>query len=306
MNTKRTCGSFTPGRETEVQVIPTEHPEKKWKNIIKASINAADKRGNEHNVRSVSEVLLCYKSTGNSSHEFQKFLSFLFFLPPSPIAPSAQILNGVTQSNGTFIAVCIFVWVRLKWSPHELTFPELGSNLGREIVVWTRLSSIPSSSEAGAELGEAAMLWAVANNLCALMLLGSLPYREGCSWLIEVLSRGWQLQLDLSSLPGSSPPACACFWQLGLLVIPVSQLPHKAAWASGTADSACLSNPDQLNNCVCALSQGETQKRPILGPLCISFCASISLAVRWGKDFQKLPQAGTSGPAHAHNVPRWG
>lgn len=49
------------------------------------------------------------------------------------------------------------------------------------MVVWRVLSSTPSSSEAGAELGEAAMLQAVANNLCTFMLSGFLPYAEGCS-----------------------------------------------------------------------------------------------------------------------------
>lgn len=89
-----------------MQMIPTEHPEKKRKKIIKANINAADRRGSKHNVQSVSEVLLCYKSTENSSHEFQKFLSLLYFLPPFPKAPSAQIMDvGVTQSSGVFVAV---------------------------------------------------------------------------------------------------------------------------------------------------------------------------------------------------------
>lgn len=57
------------------------------KKIIKANINTAERRGNKCNVRSVSELLLHYKSMENSSHEFQKFLS-------GPEAPSAQIICG--------------------------------------------------------------------------------------------------------------------------------------------------------------------------------------------------------------------
>lgn len=41
---------------------------------------------------------------------FRSFSLFFFFLLPSPKAPSAQVTDdGVTQSKGGFIAVCIFI-----------------------------------------------------------------------------------------------------------------------------------------------------------------------------------------------------
>lgn len=70
------------------------------------------------------------------------------------------------------------------------------------MVLWRGLSSISSSAEA--ELGEVVMFWAAENNLKTLVLSGSLPCPEGCRWLMEVSGRGWQLQLDLSSLSGCS------------------------------------------------------------------------------------------------------
>lgn len=145
-------------------MIPTERPEKKWKEIIKANISAADRRGNEHNVHSVSEALVCYKSTGNSSHKFQKFLSFFSCLLPQK--PCQLRLWMMDTKQWCF-------YCSLHISVGELTSPELGSTLGRVVVLWKGLSSTPSRSGAGTELGEAAALWAVANKLCVLLLSGS-------------------------------------------------------------------------------------------------------------------------------------
>lgn len=93
--------------------IPTEHLENKNKKIIKANINTTERRGNQCNMCSVSEVLLHYKSMGNSSHEFQKFLYFLFFSFPLP-QKLHQLRLYVTQRNGIVIAICIFLCMRLK------------------------------------------------------------------------------------------------------------------------------------------------------------------------------------------------
>lgn len=44
-----------------MQMIPTEHPEKKQKRIIKANINAEDRRENEHNVCSLWSAAVLQK-----------------------------------------------------------------------------------------------------------------------------------------------------------------------------------------------------------------------------------------------------
>lgn len=132
-------------------------------------------------MHSVSEVLLCYKSTENGSHEFQKFLSLLYFLPPSPKAPSAQIMDdGVTQSSGVFVAVYVFVVgeadvkspgvsiSRTGWgAPWEGKWLHGGYSalcplVWRLVQHWERL-----------------LLWVVANNPCTLMLSASLPCQGG-------------------------------------------------------------------------------------------------------------------------------
>lgn len=230
---------------------------------------------------------------------------YLFSLPPSSKAPSAQIMNdGATQSNGIFIAVYIFQWVRKWWSSRELTFPELGSTLGRVMVVWKGLSSTPSRSGAGAELGEATVLQAVANNPCALLLSGSLPYPEGRSWWTDVLSRGFQLQLDLSSLLGCShhQHVSACGSQVSWLFLSPSSPTKQHSLVGLQTLSACsaLSGKQQ-----CAWpSLGGTQKRPLLVPSCLSFCTSLSSAVRWGKCFQTPP--GRFFWTSSCSVPQWG
>lgn len=149
--------------------------------------------------------------------------------------------DGATQSNGIFIAVYIFQWVRTRWSPQELTSPELGSTLGRVMVVWKGLSSTPSRSGAGAELGEATALQAVANNLFALLLSGSLHYPEGRSWWTDVLSRGLQLQLDLSSLLGCShhQHVSACGSQVSWLFLSPSSLMKQRGLVGLQTLSAC-------------------------------------------------------------------
>lgn len=132
----------------------------------------------------VSEVLLCYKSTENSSHEFQKFLSLLYFLPPSPKAPSAQIMNvGVTQSSGIFVAVYVFTVgeadvkcpevsiSRAGWgSPWEGKWLH-GGYSAPSLLVWRLVQH-----------WEKPLLWAVANNPCTLMPSVSLPCQGGYSW----------------------------------------------------------------------------------------------------------------------------
>lgn len=57
------------------------------------------------------------------------------------------------------------------WNPQELTYQELAGEIpGKGIGCVESFQLYPSSSEAGAVLGEAAVLWAVADNLCTLML----------------------------------------------------------------------------------------------------------------------------------------
>lgn len=151
------------------------------------------------------------------------------------------------------------------------------------MVLWRGLSSISSSTEA--ELGEVVTFWAVEDYLCALVLSRSLPYPEGCNWLIEVLGRGWQLQLDLSSLSGCSPTSMFLLLAdnfLGYCCLPAPWRSSMDSWNC----RLCLFNPDQVNTCVHGLPRAGTHKRTILVPLCLSFYASLSLAVRWGKYFQ--------------------
>lgn len=265
--------------------IPSEHLEKKWKKKSLKQISTLQIGEGTNTRHALPLKCCCTTEIWERVHmDFRSFyLIFFVFWSPAPEAPSAQILCDTKKWCCHSNLHDKFLCMKLKGGPHDITFLELWSTLRREMVLWRGLSSISSATEA--ELGEDVMFWAVENNLCALVLSSSLPYPEGCNWLIEVRGRGWQLQLDLTSLSGWShyQHVPAFGRQFSRIFLSPSSLTRQCGQME--LQTLPLQPCSGQHLCACSSSRWDSQENNS-SALCLFFWASLSLAVRWGKDFQ--------------------